>query len=316
MALVTTGGGASVETGLTASAAQITNALDSVDPSGQSATWDGLVDAANLLDDDRSDDRDKVVVLFTAAPNGISSATPARAETAMRQAGAELDAVYMQRGADVEAVVEMVATLGGSSLEVVSEEDLDKGFEQVADQLAGRFRTTFSAPAGNAETQELTLSSGKASTTVEYAPGAVRAGAVNLAPSPGRVGGGVPRRADLERLVHLVDRARRRRRGGADGLDRAHDGPARRRQPGSPAQGTTRTPTARTPTGTRQPETGGHGAHPEAGGGLHRGHGRTPGHPGEARGRPGAGQPAAAGGRGPVLRRGRSASCWASWCWP
>ena len=145
MALVTTGGGASVETGLTDSAAQITNVLDSVDPSGQSATWDGLVDAANLLDDDRSDDRDKVVVLFTAAPNGISSATPARAETAMRQAGAELDAVYMQRGADVETVVEMVATLGGSSLEVVSEEDLDKGFEQVADQLAGRFRTTFSA---------------------------------------------------------------------------------------------------------------------------------------------------------------------------
>ena len=107
----------------------------------------------------------------------------------MRQAGAELDAVYMQRGADVEAVVEMVATLGGSSLEVASEEDLDKGFEQVADQLAGRFRTTFSAPAGNAKTQELTLASGKASTTVEYAPGAVRAGAANLAPSVAADGG-------------------------------------------------------------------------------------------------------------------------------
>lgn len=189
MALVTTGGGASVETGLTTSAAQVANALDGVDPSGQSATWDGLVDAANLLDDDRSDDRDKVVVLFTAAPNGISSATPARAETAMRQAGAQLDAVYMQRGADVEPVVEMVATLGGSSLEVGSEEDLDTGFQQVADQLAGRFQTTFSPPAGNAKTQELTLASGKAATTVEYAPGAVRTGAVNLAPAQPEDGG-------------------------------------------------------------------------------------------------------------------------------
>ncbi len=246
---------------------------------------------------------DKVVVLFTAAPNGISSATPARAETAMRQAGAELDAVYMQRGADVEAVVEMVATLGGSSLEVVSEEDLDKGFEQVADQLAGRFRTTFSAPAGNAKTQELTLASGKASTTVEYAPGAVRAGAANLAPSVAADGGFLDGLTSSSWFIWLIvllgvaavvlavwtlltmilpddDNLVRRLKHYEDPYGENADGDEAR--------------------GDR-----GHGPHPEAGGGLHRGHGRTPGHPGEARGRPGAGQPPAAGGRGPVLRRGR-----------
>ena len=187
LGLVTTGGGAAVEVGSTTSADVVQTALDGIDPTGQSATWDGLVLAGNLLKDERPDAQ-KVVVLFDAGPNGISSATPSRAETALRQAGAQLDAVVMQRGADIEAVNGLVAALGGTVVEAATEDELAASFQQVADQLGGRFRMTFAPPAGNAKVADLTVKAGSASTTVEYVPGGVRAGSANLTPPPDNSG--------------------------------------------------------------------------------------------------------------------------------
>jgi tight adherence protein B len=189
LGLVTTGGGASVEVGSTTSAETVQTALDGVDPVGQSATWDGLVLAGNLLKDEPNDAQ-KAVVMFDAGPNGLSAATPSRAETALRQAGAQLDAVVIQRGADVDAINGLVAALGGMTVEAPDEEALDTSFQKVADQLGGRFRMTYPAPPGNARVADLTVTAGSASTTVEYMPGSVRAGSANLAP-PADEGGGI-----------------------------------------------------------------------------------------------------------------------------
>jgi tight adherence protein B len=188
MGIVTTGGGAAVEVGSTTSEAAVQTALDGVNPVGQSATWDGLVLAGNLLKDEPKSAQ-KVVVMFDASPNGLSSASASRAETALRQAGAQLDAVVIQRGADVEAINGLVASLGGSTVEAADEEALATSFQQVADQQAGRFRMTFPPPAGTDRVANLTVSAGSAATTVEYMPGSVRAGSDNLAPSTGDSGG-------------------------------------------------------------------------------------------------------------------------------
>src|SRR5207344_417638 len=103
------------------SAAEIETALNGVDPRGQSAVWDGMVLAGNLLKDD-GPLSEKVVILFSAAPTGLNSATPARAESALRQAGAQLDAVVMQRGADVAAISDMISVLGGAQVEAPTED--------------------------------------------------------------------------------------------------------------------------------------------------------------------------------------------------
>ena len=188
LGLVTTGGGASVEVGSSTSAADVEAALAGVDPRGDSAVWDGMVLAGNLLGEERSLSQ-KVVILFTAGPTGLNSATPSRAESALRQAGAQLDAVVMQRGADIEAVTDMVGVLGGSVVAAPDEEALGRSFQSVADQLAGRFRLTYPAPSDSAAAADLTLKAGDATTTVEYLPGAVRAGSANLAPTVQDSGG-------------------------------------------------------------------------------------------------------------------------------
>lgn len=182
LGLVTTGGGAAVEVGSTTSAADIDTALATVDPRGQSAIWDGMVLAGNLLRDERPLSQ-KVVILFTAAGTGVNSATPSRAESALRQAGAQLDAVVMQRGADIETVNQMVGVLGGRSVEAPTEDGLAQAFRTVADGLGGRYRLTYAAPPGDAKAALLSVKSGSSTTTVEYRPGAVRAGADNLAPT-------------------------------------------------------------------------------------------------------------------------------------
>jgi tight adherence protein B len=145
----------------------------------------------------------QVVSLFSAAGTGLNSATPSQSESALRQAGAQLDAVVMQRGADIQAVDEMIAVLGGTSVVAPTEDGLANAFQKVSNQLGGRFRMTYPSTS-TAKSADLTVSSGSTSTTVEYVPGTVRAGSENLAPAVPDSGGILSRLMDNSFFLVLI----------------------------------------------------------------------------------------------------------------
>lgn len=181
LALVTTGGGAAVEIGATTSADAFQAALDEVEPVGASLTWDGLVGAADLLGESGMAQRS--VILFSASTPVVGTATAASAQGALVQAGAQLNAVTLPRGADMEAISNMVAGLGGSQTQAADEEGLDDAFAEVATFLDGRFLLGFPAVQGASGSTSLTVSAGDLSTEVAYVPGTTKAGSTNLAPS-------------------------------------------------------------------------------------------------------------------------------------
>lgn len=181
LALVTTGGGAAVEVGATTSPEAFQAALDEVEPRGTSATWDGLVRAADLLDEGGLAQRS--VILFSAsAPTG-GTATATTAQGALGQASAQLRAVVMPNGADIEGIDIMVGDLGGSVTQAATEDDLAGAFASMAEVMSHRFLFRFPGPAGAEGSTDLTVSAGKLSSTVSYVPGTVKTGSANLAPS-------------------------------------------------------------------------------------------------------------------------------------
>ncbi len=179
LALVTTGGGASVAIGSTTSAEAFQTALDDVEPVGASLTWDGLVRAADIIGADGFAQQN--IILFSASPPQVGTATAATAQGAMAQAGAQLNAVVIPRGADLEAIDNMVASLGGSVTMAADEEGLDEAVDSLAVQLQGRFVLRYPST-GSSSSTNLTVSAGKLSTTVAYVPGTTKSGAANLAP--------------------------------------------------------------------------------------------------------------------------------------
>lgn len=179
LALVTTGGGASVAIGSTTSAEAFQTALDDVEPVGASLTWDGLVRAADIIGSDGSAQQN--IILFSASTPQVGTATAATAQGAMSQAGAQLNAVVIPRGADLEAIDNMVAGLGGSVTMAADEEGLDEAVDSLAVQLQGRFVLRYPST-GSSSSTNLTVSAGKLSTTVAYVPGTTKSGAANLAP--------------------------------------------------------------------------------------------------------------------------------------
>lgn len=180
LALVTTGGGAAVEIGATTSPEAFQAALGAVEPRGTSATWDGLVRAADMLEEGGLAQRS--VILFSASAPSGGTATATTAQGALGQASSQLRAVVMPRGADVEGIDNMVAVLGGSVTQAADENALAGAFGSLAEVLSGRFVFQFPAPAGAEGSTELTMSAGKLSSTVAYVPGTVKTGSANLAP--------------------------------------------------------------------------------------------------------------------------------------
>ncbi len=180
LGLVTTGGGAAVELGSTTSAEEFQAALDEVEPVGSSVTWDGLVRGADLLSEGGIAQRS--IILFSASTPVTGRATATTAQGAMAQAGAQLNAVVMPRGADIEAIDHMVGSLGGSITPAADENALADAFQTVSTQLQGRFLLRYASPAGLEGSTQLQVSAGKLSTTVAYVPGTTKTGSVNLAP--------------------------------------------------------------------------------------------------------------------------------------
>lgn len=187
LGLVTTGGAATVSIARTTNADAFQAALDGVEPAGASATWDGIVRAADMFDEQGLSQR--AVILFSASPPGIGGATAGTAQNALAQSGSQLRSVVMPRGADVEAITNMVASVGGSVTPAADENALAGAFASMSKVLTGRFALTFAAPAGAEGVTELTIKAGSLSSTVAFVPGTTRAGSENLAPpveaSPG-----------------------------------------------------------------------------------------------------------------------------------
>lgn len=189
LGVVSTGGGASVQTGPTDAPGPITSGLAAISPSGTSATWDGLVRAAELLDD-RDDGAVGTVVLFTASPSNSVGAASSAAESALQRAGVRLDVVALPQGTDTATLAAMVDDLGGSIEVVQNDEQLAGAYENVAEQLAGRFSLTFAPLEGADGLVPLTVTSGEASTVVSYSPDALRTGVMGLAPITDAAGAG------------------------------------------------------------------------------------------------------------------------------
>ncbi len=190
LGIITTGGSAVVQVGPTTSASAIRTGLTNINPEGStSQTWDGLSRAASLLSD-RPANSVGTVVLFSAAAEPPDSAGVARARADLQQAGLRLDVVAMPRGTSIEALNEMVATLGGSMTTVTDDQRLAGAFDDVAASLQGRFRATFPAPAGADALVPLKVSVGNAGTSIAYAADAVRSGSESLAPISADPGGG------------------------------------------------------------------------------------------------------------------------------
>src|SRR5690606_24743494 len=141
--------------------------------------WDGLVRAADIIGSDGSAQQN--IILFSASTPQVGTATAATAQGAMSQAGAQLNAVVIPRGADLEAIDNMVASLGGSVTMAADEEGLDEAVDSLAVQLQGRFVLRYPST-GSSSSTNLTVSAGKLSTTVAYVPGTTKSGAANLAP--------------------------------------------------------------------------------------------------------------------------------------
>lgn len=191
LGVVSTGGSAVVQVGPTTSAQEVISGLSNVDPEGtSSATWDGLTRAAALLGD-RSWNSVGTVVLFSAAAELPDPAAIARARSALQQAGVRLEVVAMARGTNVEALSEMVNTLGGSLSVVESDEAIAGAFDEIATGLEGRFRASFASPEGADSLVPLTVTAGDATANIAYSEGAVRVGAEALAPVTDGGGGGI-----------------------------------------------------------------------------------------------------------------------------
>ncbi len=182
MGIVSTGGGASVQTGPTASQSTIDAGLASISPQGTSATWDGLVRAAELLDD-RDPGVVGTVVLFSASPSNAVGSAASAAESALQRAGVRLDVVALPMGSDLGTLRAMVDDLGGSMEILQNDEQLAGAYEDVAAQLAGRFSLGFAPVEGADGLIPLTVSSGEASSVVSYTPDALRTGVIGLAPA-------------------------------------------------------------------------------------------------------------------------------------
>lgn len=191
MGVVSTGGAAVIENGPTSSAAEVSAALDSIHPDGQtSMTWTGLSRAASLLTD-RPDSSVGTIVLFSAAAEAVDPAALSRARSELLAENIRLDVVALGRGTDLEALSDLVADLGGTMTVVDDDEALAGAYDEVASGLEGRFRATFTSPEAVNGLVPLTVSSGDVTTSVAYADGSVRVGSAALAPISAGTGGGI-----------------------------------------------------------------------------------------------------------------------------
>ncbi len=189
LGVVTTGNGVKVAVGPTGSDAEVLAGLGGIRPEGASKPWDALARAATLLED-RGRGSVGTVVVFTGAGTAEPGAPSSAALSALQRAGVRLDVVALPSSGAIGTLEHMVDVLGGSLTVVESDEDLASAYERISEALAGRFRLTFPAVVSD-DVVGVQLASGSSTTEISYAPGALRTGALGLAPLPDVGSGGL-----------------------------------------------------------------------------------------------------------------------------
>ncbi|MFM7064457.1 MAG: type II secretion system F family protein [Actinomycetes bacterium] len=180
-AVVATGGGATIRSGMSGSSTQVAEAIDGVQPFGTSALWDSLVRAADLFAGADGTGLRQVVV-FAAGADTASKATPSVAVAALRRAGAQVRVVALPGGLDLGSVQNLVASVGGTLVVGQQSDQIVEGERALATAVQNRFLLTLPAAGEQGTLVPLALRSGEAGTEVAYEPGKVTAGADALAP--------------------------------------------------------------------------------------------------------------------------------------
>ncbi len=188
LGVVSTGGQATIDVGPTSSVARLEAGLAGIEPEGGSATWDGIVRAAELLEG-RSSRSLGTVVLFSASPATAATSVPARAEAALERAGASLQVIALPMGAEVDTFNRMVRDVGGSVQVISSDAEIAEAYETTAAAISGTFRLTVPALGSPGELVPLTLSAGDASTEVAFDADGISIGSSGLAPIESGGGG-------------------------------------------------------------------------------------------------------------------------------
>jgi len=183
LSIVSTGGASKVEIANSNSAAQVQEALDRVRPLGESATWDGLSAAADLLEN-RGSGTNGTVVLFAASSSTALNGGSSTALAALRKAGVDLQVVAAESDPNLPGISSMVADLGGSLQVLNSDTEIVPQFNNTAQILKGRFELQLNTPAGTNAVVPVTLSAGSAASSIAVVPGLLRVGSASLAATP------------------------------------------------------------------------------------------------------------------------------------
>ncbi|MEX0768412.1 MAG: type II secretion system F family protein [Microthrixaceae bacterium] len=183
LSIISTGGSSKVEIANSTSAAQVQEALNRVRPLGESATWDGLVAAADLLEN-RGKNGNGTVVLFAASSSTAINGGSSAALAALRKAGVDLQVIAAETNPNLEGLSLMVADLGGSLQVLNSDTQILSQFDQTAKIIAGRFELELATSEDTAALVPVTLTAASASTNIAYVPGLLRVGLASLSAVP------------------------------------------------------------------------------------------------------------------------------------
>lgn len=184
LGVVTTGGRARSVVGQSTSPAQVRGGIESVEPMGNPALWDGLVLAASGFGTQVGGSRDILVV--TGGTDSGSTATYSEAIRAVKDAGAAVHVINMGGPSQVVASLASVVAESGGTIQNGTSNDLNAMLGNVSKRLGSQWRITAAVPAQSADNLvPLTVDWGDDSVDLSYEPGAISIGAANLKPVSG-----------------------------------------------------------------------------------------------------------------------------------
>ncbi len=159
--------------------------VDGLTANGETALWDGLVAAADLLtglDTDRP-----YVVLLSDGDDTVSSATRDEAVAELQAASAALYAVAIESpDADLAALGQAVDAVGGQFFTTADIGELDALYTDIAGRLSSRYRLQFTSDTDAARTVVVSVATGGAIATARttIGVGVGDGGAADPGPAP------------------------------------------------------------------------------------------------------------------------------------
>lgn len=181
--LVTTGGGARIAAQPAATIDEVTASFSTIVPGGDSALWDGVVMAANMLS--KTGETQRNLVLVAASPDAASASSFSTVLNALRSANASVHVIAMSgSGAQGEQLHELVDRMGGS-FQVGTDKDFRKLYGNVNTLLGSQFRVSLDGVAAfDGELASLSLKVGEETVKASYRPNTLSIGAEATKPAP------------------------------------------------------------------------------------------------------------------------------------